>query len=233
MPTTATAPSTFPCGCAPTSSATPTNPMPTPTRRRPVTRTSRKNPNATTALKIGTEPWMIEARPESILVSPHESSQNGTAMLTRPTRTSQPALSRIAVTVAGPPPEPLRAGGLLAALVGALRVQALGAAAAPPSLRRRARPPGPGRERGRPRPRRRAGGRLQGRVAQPPVRGRAVPGSRNRRRRDPPRHHRDGRAADRAARRALVRQSRLSLLARCARHRPLRQLRWGRERRRC
>ena len=33
------------------------------------------------ALKIGTAPWMIDARPESIRVSPHESSQNGMAML--------------------------------------------------------------------------------------------------------------------------------------------------------
>ena len=39
-------------------------------------------------MKIGTEAWMIEARPESIRVSPHDSSQNGTAVLTSPTTTS-------------------------------------------------------------------------------------------------------------------------------------------------
>src|SRR6266511_429739 len=63
--------------------------------------------------------------------------------------------------------EPLRARGLLAALVRALRLQALGAAAEAAALDRRARPPGPGRERRRARPRRGRGGRVQGRVAQP------------------------------------------------------------------
>ena len=81
---------------------------------------------------------------------------------------------------ARPRPEPFRARGLLAPLVGALRLQALGAAAARPAVGRRARPAGPGRERRRPRPRRRPRGRVQGRVAQPPVRGRAVPGCRDR-----------------------------------------------------
>ena len=68
-------------------------------------------------------------------------------------------------------------------------------------------------------------GRVQGRVAQPPVRGRAVPGRGDRHRRDPARHHRDGRAADRAPRRALVRRARPPLRARGRRHRRLRQLR--------
>ena len=96
----------------------------------------------------------------------------------------------------------------------------------------RARPPGPRRERGRPRPRRRPRRHVQGRVAQPPVRGRAVPGRGDRDRRDPARHRRDGRAADRAARRALVRRARPSLRARGRGHRRLRQLGRRRERRR-
>ena len=32
-------------------------------------------------MKIGTDAWMIDASPESIRVSPHESSQNGIAVL--------------------------------------------------------------------------------------------------------------------------------------------------------
>ena len=44
-------------------------------------------------------------------------------------------------------------------------------------------------------------------IAQPPVRGRAVPGRRDRRRRHPPRHLHDGRPADRGARRAALRRS--------------------------
>ena len=107
--------------------------------------------------------------------------------------------------------ERLRARGLLGPLVGALRLQALGAAPAAPALGGRARPAGPGRERRRRRRRRRARGRVQGRVAQPSDRGRAVPGCGDRRRRDPPRHRRDGRAADRAARRAPLRRARLAL----------------------
>ena len=51
----------------------------------------------------------------------------------------------------------------------------------------------------------RRGGLLQGREPQPPVRGRAVPGRGDRRRRDPARHHRDGRAAGGAPRRAALR----------------------------
>ena len=60
--------------------------------------------------------------------------------------------------------EPLRAGRLLAALVGALRLQALGAAAQAAALGRRARAAGAGRERRRARPRRRTRRRVQGRV---------------------------------------------------------------------
>ena len=109
----------------------------------------------------------------------------------------------------GARPEPLRARRLLAALVGALRLQALGPPAQAVPERGRARAPGAGRERRRARPRRRRGGRVQGRVAQPSDRGRAVPGRGHRRRRDPPRHRRDGRAAGRAARRAALRRARL------------------------
>ena len=89
---------------------------------------------------------------------------------------------------------------------------------------------GPGRERGRGRRRRRLGGRVQGRVAQPPERRRAVPGRGDRRRRDPARHLRDRRAADRRARLAALRRaatrerSRYLLDGAVARHRPLRQL---------
>ena len=85
-----------------------------------------------------------------------------------------------------------------------------------PLLRRlpssgRARAPGPGRERGRRRPRRGARGRVQGRVAQPPDRGRALPGRRDRGRRHPARHRRHGSAPDRAARRPPLRRPRLAL----------------------
>ena len=90
--------------------------------------------------------------------------------------------------------------------------------------------PRPGRERRRGRGRRRAGVRVQGRVAQPPERGRALPGRRHRRRRDPARRVRDRRAADRdpglAALRRGVDLAALALPARAGGrgHRPLRQL---------
>ena len=84
----------MPCGWAPTSSATPTKPTATPSKRTPVTRTSRKATKAITALKIGTDAWMIDASPESIRVSPHESSQNGIAVLMSATTTSQAAFAR-------------------------------------------------------------------------------------------------------------------------------------------
>ena len=50
----------------------------------PVTRCSWKIANASTAMKIGTDAWMIDASPESSRVSPHESSQNGSAVLSSP-----------------------------------------------------------------------------------------------------------------------------------------------------
>ena len=64
-----------------------------------MTRASRKNANASSALKIGTAPWMIDASPESIRVSPQERSQNGTAVFTSPTTTSQPQRSRSSASV--------------------------------------------------------------------------------------------------------------------------------------
>ena len=63
-----------------------------------------------------------------------------------------------------------------------------------------------GRERGRDLDRRRPGGRLQDRVAQPSLGRRAVPGRRDRGRRDPSRHLHDGRPPDRRARRPPLRR---------------------------
>ena len=92
-----------------------------------------------------------------------------------------------------------------------------GASTAPTSTRKKllrtlptegdARRHGPGRERGRRRRRRRSGGRVQGRVPQPPERRRALPGRRDGRRRDPARHLRDRRAPDRGARLAAIRRA--------------------------
>ena len=76
--------------------------------------------------------------------------------------------------------QPGRARDVLAAVERALRLQALQEAAAHAAHRGRARGHGARGERRRGRRRRRAGVRLQGRVAQPPERGRAVPGGRDR-----------------------------------------------------
>ena len=54
-------------------------------------------------MKIGTAAWMIEARPESIRVSPQESSQNGIAVFTSATTTSQTQLARSWRTVSPVP----------------------------------------------------------------------------------------------------------------------------------
>ena len=54
-------------------------------------------------MKIGTAPWMIDASPESSRVSPQERSQNGTAVFTSPTTTSQCHLRRISASVARGP----------------------------------------------------------------------------------------------------------------------------------
>ena len=67
---------------------------------------------------------------------------------------------------------------------------------------------GPGENAGAVSRRRRAGVRVQGRVAQPPERGRALRGRRDRRRRHPARHLRDRRAADRDPRLAALRRGR-------------------------
>src|SRR5919204_338182 len=115
IPTTASAPSTLPSGCAPTSSATPTKPTATPTSREPVTRTSWKATNAISALKIGTAAWMIDASPESIRVSPHERSQKGIAVLTSATTASQAALARSCRSVSRVP----TAAGAISASVSA------------------------------------------------------------------------------------------------------------------
>ena len=128
--------------------------------------------------------------------------------------------------------ERLRARRLLASLVRALRLQALGAAAATPAVERCACPPRAGRERRGDRSRRGSRRRVQGGVAQPPVRRRAVPGRGDRRRRDPPRHRGDGSTADRIARRPPLRRTGLALSPGGRRHRPLRQLRRRPERRR-
>ena len=122
-----------------------------------------------------------------------------------------------------------RAGDAVADVVRALRVQALAQAAAA-AADRRPQSARAGRERRRRRRRRRAGGRVQGRVPQPPERGRAVPGRGDRRRRDPARRVRGRRAPDRGARLAALRRARdlgalpLPARARGRRNRPLRQL---------
>jgi len=54
-------------------------------------------------LKIGTDAWMIDARPESIRVSPQESSQKGTAVLSRPTSASAGQCARSSVMVSRTP----------------------------------------------------------------------------------------------------------------------------------
>ena len=81
------------------------------------------------------------------------------------------------------------------------------------------------RERRRRRHRPGLGGHLQGRVAQPPLVRRALPGCRHRRRRHRPRHPGHGRPADRGDGPAAVRPARRS------RHRPGAARRGGRRRR--
>ena len=107
------------------------------------------------------------------------------------------------------PAERLRAGGLLAALVGALRLQALRAAAAPPADRR-ARACCRGRARTRASSTSATASRVAFKVESHnhPSADRALPGRRHRRRRHPARHLRDGRAADRDPRLAALRRAR-------------------------
>ena len=106
-----------------------------------------------------------------------------------------------------------RAGDVLAAVERALRLQALQEAAAHAADRGSGGRHGAGRERRRRGRRRRLGGRVQGRVAQPPERRRAVPGRGHRRRRDPARHLRAGRAADRGPGLAALRRADVRALA--------------------
>ncbi len=70
-----------------------------------MTRNSWKKPNAIAALKSGTDAWMIDASPESILVSPQERSQNGNAVFTSATTTSQAQCARSSRSVSRPPTE--------------------------------------------------------------------------------------------------------------------------------
>ena len=111
------------------------------------------------------------------------------------------------VEMLGPRAQRGRARDLQPDVVRALRLQALAQAAQDAARPRAARRDGPGRERRRGRRRRRPGVRVQGRVAQPPERGRAVPGRGHRRRRHPARRLRGRRAADRGARLAALRRA--------------------------
>ena len=129
-----------------------------------------------------------------------------------------------------PPPHGRRARHVLGHVVGALLVQVEQEPPAPvrrqdhrrhegaPARRHR-------RERGRRRHRRRLGGHVQGRVAQPPVLRRAVPGRGHGRRRHRARHHLDGRAPGRGHGPAALRRRRPP------RHRPRGARRRGRRRR--
>ncbi len=111
----------------------------------------------------------------------------------------------------GGPAESGRAGDVLAAVERALRLQALQEAPAHAADRGPARGHGSGRERRRGGRRRRSRVRVQGRVPQPPLRGRALPGRRHRRRRHPARHLRDRRPPDRGARLAALRRGRAGM----------------------
>ena len=96
------------------------------------------------------------------------------------------------------------------ALERALLLQAFAAAAPHAADQGAVRAAGPRRERRRHLDRRRAGGRVQDRVAQPSVRRRAVSGRGDRRRRHSARRVHDGRAADRDAQLAALRLARLA-----------------------
>ena len=54
-------------------------------------------------MKIGTAPWMIDASPESSRFSPHERSQNGSAVFTSPTTKSQRQAPRSSASVSRAP----------------------------------------------------------------------------------------------------------------------------------
>ena len=65
---------------------------------------------------MGTDAWMIDAVPESIRVSPHESSQNGTAVFSRPTTTSAGQYARISASAVR---SPTRSGTTIASVIAA------------------------------------------------------------------------------------------------------------------
>ena len=88
----------------------------------------------------------------------------------------------------------------------ALLVQELEASAVDPADDRSRRHRRPRRERRRDLHRGRPRGRVQDRIAQPPERGRAIPGRGDRCRRDPPRHLHDGRPPDCGTRRVALRR---------------------------
>ncbi len=121
-------------------------------------------------------------------------------------------------------PERLRARRLLAPLVRALRLQALGQAAEAAPHGRPRGAAGAGGERRRDRHRRGPGLRVQGGEPQPSHRGRALPGRGHRRRRHPPRHRRHGRAPGRPPRRPALRRPGLLLRSGRRGDRALRQL---------
>ncbi len=130
-----------------------------------------------------------------------------------------------------------RAGDRQRALERALRLQALAAPAQDAAHQGAVGASGTRRECGRHLDRRRHRRRVQDRVAQPSIRGRAVPGRRDRRGRNPARRLHHGRTSHRAARFAALRVARLAAralpLRGCReRHRRLRQLRRCPDRRR-
>ena len=129
----------------------------------------------------------------------------------------------------GPPAHRRRTRDVLGDVERALQLQVL--EGAPALLRRdhhrgdaRGDAGGHRRERRRRRHRRRLGGHLQGRIPQPPVLRRALPGRRDRRRRHRPRHHGDGRPPGCGDGPAAVRRRRR------ARHPPRRRRRGPRHR---
>src|SRR3954467_6885431 len=85
---TASAETMSPLGCAPTRRSTPRKPTNTPTSFAPVTRWLRVNQYANNAVKSGIDACSTAARPESSRFSLHASSQNGTAALKIPSRSS-------------------------------------------------------------------------------------------------------------------------------------------------
>ena len=155
-----------------------------------------------------------------------------------PSTASRPTSTSASSHMLGRDADVHRAGHRQRAVERALLVQAL--APAPQDASRPTAPwvlQGPGENAGVHRHRRRARRRVQDRVAQPPVGGRAVSGRGDRRRRHPARRVHDGRAPDRDAQLAALRLARLAarplpVRRRREGHRRLRQLRRHPDRRR-